>query len=230
MWAPFPFRMEDFWIRVVATVLGGAIGIPIGFAVRRIWQLCFIEYDRSMLIRLSEEGDEEHYPTKFSYVPVIVGQFPFSELGGEIQSNLDVRNVIGFVIGKVKWIDNPRVLGIDPCEWKPGYYAYCVIQWEYANLVKRMSKQGYHIRKISHPSSFTGTFQRETRFIGMGTDSYEGQGIPHFQSGPLAFLRYQPYDRAGFKAHDIKMRQLSLPARTLIWFKNFITEEWKDAW
>ena len=211
-------------------MLGGATGIPIGFAVRRIWQLCFIEYDRSMLIRLSEEGDIDHDPTKFVNAPVIVGQFPFSELEGKVQSNLDVRNVIGFVIGEAKWIDNPRILGIDPCEWKSGYYAYCVIQWEYASLVKHMYKRGYHIRKVSHPSSYVGTFQRETRFIGIGTDSSEGQGIPHFQSGTLAFLRYQPYDRAGFKAWDIRMRQLSLPTRILIWLKNFITKEWNNAW
>ena len=211
-------------------MLGGALGIPIGFGVRRIWHLCFIEYDRSMLIRLSEEGDEDHHPVKFSNVPIIVGQFPFTELDGKVQSNLDVRNVIGFIIGKVQWIDNPRVIGVDLCEWEPGYYAYCVIQWEYATFIRRIYKQGYYIRKIRRTLSFGPEYQREISFVGIGTDSPKGQGIPHFQSGPLAFLRYQPYDRAGFKALDIRMRQLSLPARVLVWIKNFITKEWNNAW
>ena len=222
--------MDEFWIRVVATVFGGAIGIPVGFGVRRLWHKCFTEYDRSILIRLSEEGDSEHHPEKFSKAPVIVGQFPFTELKGDVQPNLDVRNVIGFVIGDVRWIDRPEILGIDKCTWEAGFYAYCVIQWEHGARVKRMYNQGYHIRKVRHPSSFEPEYQREISFIGIGTDAPKGQGIAHYQAGFWAFLRYQPYDRAGFKAWDIKMRQLSLPARVLIWFKNFITKEWRHAW
>ena len=212
---------------LVTIIIAGAIAIPLGYIERRIWQKCFTEFDRSMLIRLSEQGDEAHHPNQFHYVPAIVGAYPFSDLRGEVESNLDTRNVVGFVIDKVRWIDDPRQLGLDPCEYKPGYYAYCVIQWEHANQIKRYYRQGFGIRKIrivrkSNP--------RENAFIGFGTDTPEGQTIAHWQDGPLASFRYQPYDRAGFKANDIRMRQLAPQTRTLIWLKNFITKEWDNAW
>ena len=181
-----------------------------GYALRRFWHRCFAEFDKSMLIRLSEEGDEKHHPSKFHLVPVIVGTYPFSELKGKVESNLDSRNVVGFVVGDVRWIDDPRQLGLDPCKHPPGYYAYCVIQWEHANQVRRFYRQGFGIRKIRKA---TETNPQENAFIGFGTDLPPGQEIVHWQSGLLASTRYQPYAKAGFQANDIKMRQLAPQTR-----------------
>ena len=83
-----------------------------------------------MLVRLGTDDDSPRY----AYAPVIVGRFPFSDLGGEVRSNLDVRDVIGFVVGKPKWMeieDLKRLrIVLNPEFHKPGYYAYCVIQWD----------------------------------------------------------------------------------------------------
>ena len=218
---------------VVVGLFVGILGIPLGFMLRRIWHRCFTEYDRSMLIRLQpDEGI--HDPKWFAGAPVIVGTFPFREFKKKRQSDLDIRNVVGFVIGDVRKIKNPEILGVDKCEWGPGYYAYCVINWEYATQVQRMWKRGIHISKTA--TRLSDPEQRGSRFIGFSTDPPKGnseaekQGIAHFQEGFRAFARYQPYAGAGFKAYDIKMRQLSVLTRILIWFKNFVTKEWTHAW
>ena len=210
-----------------------AAAIPMGFGLRRLWHRCFTEYDRSMLIRL-EPGKDLHDPKLFENTPVIVGTFPFRVLGDKRESDLDIQKVVGFIIGKVRHIDDPaEELGLDPSEWAPGYYAYCVINWEYSSEVKRMWRRGIGIMKTA--MCLTDQQQRGSRFIGFGTDPPRGeaqgeqQGIAHLTEGILAFARYQPYAGAGFKADDLKLRQLSILTRILIWFKNFFTKEWTDA-
>lgn len=220
---------------IIAGLIVTTLGIPLGFSVRRIWHRCFMEYDRSMLIRL-EPGNSLHDPKMFKNTPIIIGTFPFRIFDKKKESDLDIRNVVGFVIGHVQKIDDPAILtalGLDISEWAPGYYAYCVVNWEYANEVKRMWKRGIGIRKTA--TRLDDPQQRESRFIGFSTDPVKGetqaeqQGIAHFQEGIMAFAHYQPYARAGFKAYDIKVRQLSILTRILIWFKNLVTKEWTNA-
>ena len=204
-------------------VTAATLAIPAGYGIRRLWHVLFTEYDRSILIRLSKEG---HDPKLFGNVPVIVGLFPFSELEGEIESNLDVRNVIGFVIGAVQWVDNYEDLNkFGICQ--AGYYAYCVIQWEHIAAVRRYYRQGFHVRKIRRARESN---PRENSFIGFGTQTAPGQEIVHVQDSILASLRYQPYNRLGFESKDIKLRQLAPQTRLLIWLKNFRTKEWDNAW
>ena len=228
------------WETVLNIAVGGTLAIPLGYAARRVWHKCTTEFDRSMLIRLiadrcgickgckkQKKCEKTHHPTDFSLVPVIVGKYPFSELRGKVESNLDSRDVIGFVVGDVKWIDDPTRLKLNPCKNKPGFYAYCVIQWEHADQVRRLYKQGFGVRKIQHKSKSN---PRENSFIGFGTDVPDGQEIVHWQKGIFASWRYQPYYKAGFHACDIRMRQLAPQTRLLIWLKNFVTKEWDNAW
>lgn len=231
----FVFDMFAYFFSLLfglPTLVNIILAIPLGYALRRVWHKCFTEFDRSILIRLSEQADDEHHhPSEFNYTPIIVGTYPFSELDGKVESNLDSRNVVGFVIGEVQWLDNPyqfpKRLGIDSFSFKPGYYAYCVIQWEHAYQVRRFFRQGFGIRKIRKK---TATNPKENAFIGFGTESSKGQEIIHWQDGLSASMRYQPYNRAGFKAMDIRMRQLAFQTRALIWLKNFKTKEWDNAW
>ena len=212
---------------ILNVIIAGSIAIPIGYGLRRTWHKCFTEYDRSLLIRLSEEGDDDHHPVNFHYAPVITGTYPFGELRGKVESNLDSRNVMGFVVGRVRWLDDPESMGRELRNQKPGYYAYCVIQWEHADEVRRYFKQGFSVRKIR---IVTESNPRENAFIGFGTEGPCEQAIIHSQGGLRASMCYQPYDKYGFMANDIRMRQLAPQTRILIWVKNWKTKEWNDAW
>ena len=224
----------DLGWRVAATF----VALLGAFIARRGWHKATKEYDRSMLIRLGTDEEALDYAN----APVIVGQFPFNELAGAVESNLDVRNVIGFVVGKPIWIPNvliPNVwwlhIGLDQSTFGPGYYAYCVIQWEHADKVKRYADQGFHIRRTRYDGPQIHPRMRERIFIGFGTDSEPEVGtgdvpmIAHIQTGPLAQLKYQPYLRGGFKATDIKMRALAPQTKLLIRFKDLFTKEWRNA-
>ena len=220
----------NFILRVAAT---GA-GLLLAFMVRRTWGRCTKEYDRSILIRL---GTHENSPI-YENAPVIVGRFPFSDLGGKVRSNLDVRDVIGFVVGSPKWMEMEDVkrlrIVLDSMIHKPGYYAYCVIQWEHADWVKRLESRGFHIRRTSYEGAKAEPDMREGIFIGFGTDATPDAGgvrplVAHIDTGLLASFRYQPYLKGGFRAEDIKMRVLAPQTRGLILCKDLFNKEWRNA-
>jgi hypothetical protein len=223
LWADWP-------LRVVVTLAA----FLLAFMIRRGWHKVSQEYDRSMLIRLGVDKDS----TDYAWAPVIIGPFPFSDLGGDVRSNLDVRNVVGFVVGNPKWLkaeDIKRVLkNPNPDYHKPGFYAYCVIQWEHAAMVKRFADQWFHIRRTRYTGNKAEYGMRERIFVGFGTDAMpDADGtlplIANIKTGPLASLRYQPYLKGDFKPEDIKMRALAPQTRLLIGFKNIFTKEWRDA-
>ena len=187
-----------------------------------------------MLIRL---GTHEDAP-KYEYAPVIVGRLPFSDLDGLVRSNLDIRDVIGFIVGKPKWMETDDLkrlrIELNPEFHKPGYYAYCVIQWEHAAMVKRFADQWLHVRRTTYDGNRAEPNMRERIFIGFSTDAtpdaYDARPIvTHIDTGLLASFRYQPYLRGGFKAEDIKMRTLSPQTRWLIWCKDLFNKEWHNA-
>ena len=200
------------------------LGLLGAFIARRTWYKVTREYDRSMLIRL---GTNQYDASQYSSAPIIVGRFPFSDLGGAVRSNLDIRDVIGFVIGKPERLGTEDIkrLGryLDPENDEPGYYAYCVIQWEHADTVKRFADQWLHIRRISYDDHNAESGLRERAFIGFSTNATpdESGTVPkfaHIDRGLLASFRHQPYLAVGFEAEDIEMRALALQARILIWF------------
>ena len=228
-----PTESMPGWAELGWRVAATFIALLGAFIARRCWHKATKEYDRSMLIRLGTDEETLDY----AHAPVIVGQFPFNELAGAVESNLDVRNVIGFVIGTPIWVPNVWWLhiGLDPCTFQPGYYAYCVIQWEHADKVKRYADQWFHVRRTRYNGPQIHHRMRERIFIGFGTDSEREEGtdavpmIARIQTGPLASFKYQPYLRGGFKATDIKMRALAPQTKLLIHFKDLFTKEWRNA-
>ena len=220
----------DLALRVVATF----IALLGAFVARRAWHRVTREYDRSILIRLGTDKDSPRY----GHAPVIVGRFPFSDLGGEVRSNLDVRDVIGFVVGNPIWMEKEDLkrlrIVLDPAIHRPGYYSYCVIQWEHADWVKRLESRGFHIRRTSYDGENAEQGMRERIFVGFGTDATPDDGgdrpvVAHIDTGLLASFRYQPYLRGGFKAEDIRMRALAPQTRGLIWCKDIFNKEWRNA-
>ena len=209
-------------------------GLLFAFMARRGWHRLFREYDRSMLVRLGTDEDAHNY----AYAPVIVGRFPFSELDGVVRSNLDIRDVIGFVVGKPRWMERKDLkrlkIPLNREFHKPGYYAYCVIPWEHAPMVRRFADQWLHVRKTSYTGTNAELGMRERVFVGFSTDATpDGTDarpmIAHIDKGFLASFRYQPYLKGGFEPKDIKMRALSPQVRGLIWCKDWFTKEWHNA-
>ena len=193
----------------------------LAFIARRWWAKHFREYDRSMLIRLGTSRDFAGYAN----VPVIVGRFPFSDLGGLVRSNLDVRDVVGFMVGHPKYLDVKTLgrMGVppDPDYHTQGYYAYCVIQWEHIDMVKRFKNRCLYIRRTSYTGNNREPGMREDRFIGFGTnptpdeEDHSLANIVHIHGGPLASFRCEPYLKGGFIGEDLEARVITCQAKTI---------------
>ena len=220
------------WVTLGWRVLAAFLGFGAVQFARWARRKFFIEYDRSILVRLGTHAENKDYAN----APIIVGQFPFSELAGAVEPNLDARNVVGFVVGRpicirdVWWLH----LGLDNNQHKAGYYAYCVIQWEHASAVKRLAERGFHIRRVRYNGPQRYRDMRETIFLGFGTGSQPDDAgdvpvIVHITDDWLASFRYQPYLRGGFRPEDIKLRVLPPHTKLLIMCKNLLTKEWRDA-
>jgi hypothetical protein len=223
-----------WWLDLLLRVAATFVALLGAFVARRGWNKATKEFDRSMLIRLGSDDDSPGY----AHAPIIVGRFPFSDLGGVVRSNLDVRDVVGFVVGKPRWMkleDLKRLrIVLNPENHKPGYYAYCVIQWERADMVKRFADQWFHIRRTGYVGNKAEHQMRERIFVGFSTDATPDSGgdipmVAHIVTGLFASFRYQPYLRGGFRADDIKMRALAPQTKCLIICKDLFTKEWRNA-
>ena len=181
--------MEDTrsieWLDLLLRMVFTLAALLIAFVIRRAWSRVSREYDRSMLIRLGTDDGSREYEN----APVIVGRFPFSVLEGKVRSNLDVRDVIGFVVGRPKWmetVDLKRLrIAFDPKFHRPGYYAYCVVQWEHAHLVKRLEGQGFHIRRTGYTGRKGEPNMRERIFVGFSTDRRHRKAMAAAQWSPI---------------------------------------------
>ena len=232
-------RMEDsqsmsVWVTLGWRVLAAFLGFGAVWYWRWFRRKSFIEFDRSMLVRLGTDTDYEAYAN----APVIVGPAPFSDRAGVLEPDLDTRNVVGFVVGPPIWLDNVRQLrvGLDRNQHKAGYYAYLVIHWEHADAVKRFAERGFHVRRVRYngPQFYAQEDMRETTFIGFGTNAKPDETgdvpvIVHISGGWRGSFRYQPYLRGGFQPYDIKLRTLPWHTKLLIIIKDRFTEEWRNA-
>ena len=205
-----------WWLPSLISLLTTLTAIIVAFWIRSAYHACFTKYDRSILIWLGTK-EAEH----LANVPLIVGTFPFTPVGEKMESNLDARNVIGFIIGEPKWVCREECLGTKVATdtgFLEGYYAYCVVQWEHAQLVERFWRQGFHIRETS--TQVKGG--RESKFIGFGTDAEPDEKtqlpkhIVHIQKGLFASWKYQPYKKGGFYAEDITTRALAWQTRRIL--------------
>ena len=170
-----------------------------------LYRKIFVEYDRCILVRLGDIDDALNYAS----VPIIIGRIPFTYIDNKVESDLNPRNVVGFVIGNPIWLD-----GVE--KFKPGYYASCLINWENIDEVTKYAELGFGIRRISNFSESIPEGTRELCFLGFGTSCTPdkvGQApcFVHIQRGILAPFKYHPYTRFGFIT-PMKYRRWSLLA------------------
>ena len=92
----------------------------------------FVKHDLSALAYLGSDEDV----TQFANAPLYPDNQRFYLVGSKLLVNNDPRDVLGFVVGKPRWLESPPNLA------EPGYYAYVVINWEYSEDFKRWVKRG----------------------------------------------------------------------------------------
>lgn len=189
-----------------------ALGIPLGFGLKRIAAVVFAEWDRSALIRIDFESDCD--AMIFSDVPIVVGNAVFGEHDERLAPIIYPETVLGFVVGQPKKVDCPARIGLDL--WEAGYFAYVVIRWERFNEFKRLAKMGFYVSKAFVEGDDGGprTDLRDSRMLVFRTASEGIEGVADIIGGIRGSMRYQPYVGAGFAAIDLDYRKLAPQA----WF------------
>ena len=194
-------------IQVGLGVLTVLLGIVLAWAIRWLRRKMFVEFDRSILVRI-EIADGET-PDSYANWPILVGPLPFASFGGRTVPNVQVKDVVGFIVGAPVCIKNPQEWNLHG--WEPGYFAYGIIHWERFDEIRAFIKRGHYLQQTFLPDPEGNPVKLpENRFLRFVTDSQEQQGVADSIEGICASLRFKPYAKLGFESSDLAYRRLSL--------------------
>ena len=179
----------------------------------------FVEFDRSILVRIAiAEGEEAE---TYANWPILVGPLPFASFDNQTVPNVQVRDVVGFIIGIPQRIDKPEESNL--IGWQPGYFAYGIIHWEDFDDVRAFVKRGYYLQQAFLPNEEGKPAKlTESRFLRFVTDSLEQQGVADTIEGIRASIRYKPYAKFGFESSGY--RRLSLQLGLAFWLSGHIKD------
>ena len=206
---------DDNWLLgVLQGLLVVALGIPIGFGLKRVAAALFVEWDRSALIRVDFGSECE--ARLFSDVPIVVGNALLGDYDKSLAPTIDPKKVLGFVIGQPRMVECPARIGLK--RWAPGYYAYVVIRWEHFDEFKRLAKMGFYVSKkfVEDDDGGPRVDLGESRMLVFRTASEGVEGVADIIGGIRGSMRYQPYLSAGFNATDLDHRKLT-PQSWVFW-------------
>ena len=181
----------------------------------------FVEFDRSILVRIAIAKDEE--AETYANWPILVGPLPFASFDNQTVPNVQVRDVVGFIVGMPRHIGEPEEWNLHG--WQPGYFAYGIIHWEDFDEVRAFVKRGYYLQQAFLPNEESKPAKLpESRFLRFVTNSQEQQGVADTIEGIWASLRYKPYAKLGFESSDINYRRLSLQLSLALWLSRRIKD------
>ena len=197
-------------LRVLTILLGIVAAWTLGWLRRKM----FIEFDRSILVRIEIPTDEE--PEAYANWPILTGPLPFASFNNQTVPNVQARDVVGFIVGSPRYIDDPDSLALPG--WKSGYFAYGIIHWEHFSEVRAFVNRGYYLQQAFLPNE-QGLPLRvpESRFLRFVTNSQEQQGVADTIEGWRASFRFQPYAKLDLPSTDLSYRRLSFQLAAGLW-------------
>ena len=195
----------------VLTVL---LGILSAWVIRWLRRRMFVEFDRSILVRIEPEKME---PETFANWPIVVGPLPFASFANETVPNVQARDVVGFIVDTPRFLADPEEWGLDG--WDAGYFAYGIVHWEHFDEVRALVKRGYWLQRAYLPGEEgTASAVPGSRFLRFVTGAHGQQGVPYTTEGLWASFRVRPYKKLGFGSPDVSYRRLSLQVGCWYWF------------
>ena len=204
--------LPDRALEIILGVTTIICGIIIAWVLRRLSSILFVEYDRSVLVRVEIPADLQ--PGDFANWPIINGALPFRTFGGVTVPDVQTGDVVGFIVGEPTKFSDTETIGAKG--WPPGYFAYAAIHWNKYQEVKALVYRGYYLQQTFLPDAENKpTHVPQTRFLRFAIGSNGEQGIANIVNGPLASFKYQPYKKHGFDSTDIEYRKMTPQARLI---------------
>ena len=183
-----------------------------------IWQHVAIKHDISALAYLGKAGmtrnaSDRHppgrvpYPPDYKNCPIYPDNPRYYETDGTILVDNNPHDVIGFVVGAPKWIEDP------PEGDDIGFYAELIINWNRAESFREWSRRGYGIQLAMLTDGENADLSRpDNRYLAISPFSEDRKRIVDATIKFLEFrtFRCRPYKKYGFRsADDLHNRQLS---------------------
>ena len=213
-------------------IVGATAGICAGLtlsALRWLRAVTLTQHDRSALIYL---GPREYFQDRQINIIELANRplYPDNQRRYELQNRLytnnDPRDIIGFITGNPRFLENP------PHNGKAGYYIYVVINWHYADQFKQWAKRGF-AAQISNLSTSGGKPedipQDDLHLVisPSGRDPSNESEILDICDGPRYSFQWQPYNKWEFNTDDLKHRTCSWQSKFLIGIGRLI--KWRKA-
>ncbi len=214
-----------------------ALAFPFVFAAlfsfaRYIWHHIAIKHDVSALAYLGNAGRLQKstgrhaptstpYPPHYAHCPIYPDTPRYYEVRDTTLTDNNPIDVIGFVVGKPKWLEVP------PAGEDPGYYAELIINWDKADKLREWTRRGYGIQMASlTDGNKTDLSRSDNRYLAISPFSEDGKRIVDaiIKFHEFRTFRCRPYKKHGFRtADDLGHRQLSWQVGVSRWIVRLAT-------
>ena len=213
-----------------AIVIGFAFPILfviISSLVKYVWHHIAIAHDVSALAYLGNYGclekparrrcdDPTPFPPDFENCPIYPDNRRYYQVRDKTFTNNNPHDIVGFVVGKPKWIQNPLHGG------DPGYYAELIILWHQADNLRQWVKRGYAIQLANLLNDDEADLSRlDSRYLAIApfSDPDDSKSIVDAitKTYECRTFRCRPYKKYGFSGNEIDTRQLSWQVASTRW-------------
>ena len=178
--------LPDSALGIIPSLTTVIAGIITAWILRRLRSILFVEYDRSVLVRI--EIPAELQSGDFASWPIINGALPFRAFGEVTVPDVQTRDVVGFIVGKPAEISDTETIGAKG--WSPGYFAYAVIHWNKYQEVKALVDRGYYLQQTFLPDAENKPLKiPQARFLRFAIGSHWGTGHSHYRQGTFSFVQ-----------------------------------------
>ena len=213
------FQTDQSWYSPIVTgvVAGIFAAVALG-TLRWLRAITFTRHDRSALIYLGTSDyfeDREIDVKTLANYPIYPDNQRRYQLGNDLYTNNDPRDVVGFIVGEPRFLEHP------PHDGKSGYYAYVVINWQYAEQFSQWAKRGFAIQLTVIPPNANDPKDipqdDDHLLISPSVRDFSNKSeIWDVCDGMWYSFKWQPYKKWGFTTPDLKNRSRSWQSTLLM--------------
>ena len=204
-------------ISIVAIIVATLIVKITGAILKSIWMGVATKHDASALAYLGKDENAK----EFGWAVLFPDSPRYFTVENDIIPYNDPRDVLGFVIGEVQWLQNTN--------WSEGYYAYLMINWQMYEQMREWTSRGYGIQKVAKldKDGKVDKSKVDDRHLVITPFNEEAKRIVDICEGPIRVFRWQPYKKLGFENDRLDICTIAWQTRAIINSSSCAQSVWK---
>ena len=196
---------------LITTIVITIVIKPTSAMLREIWMAVATRHDASALAYLGTEKNV----AEFANAALFPDSPRYSTVYDTVIPHNDPRDVIGFIIGRPRWLDQSKWID------QKGYYAYVLINWQMYEQLREWTRRGYGIQKVALLDEEGGidSTRVDSRHMVVTPFNEENKYMYDICKGPSRVFRWHPYRKLGFESERLDLCTLSIQARGMAWIE-----------